>query len=125
MPRFFLLRRDRETRSGRSALQPQMRRRSVPVMLPTLGVLVLLGLWSGTSMGQLPPPPTVSVPTVTVPTVTVPLPPPPPAPRPPAPPPPPPVTVPVPPAPPPPRVPLPPPPPPQVQIGRASCRERV
>lgn len=48
--------------------------RSVPVLLPTILVLGLLGAWTGTSMGQLPPPPTVSVPTlsVTVPTVTVP-----------------------------------------------------
>ncbi len=48
--------------------------RPVPVLLPTILVLGLLGAWTGTSMGQLPPPPTVSVPTVpvTVPTVTVP-----------------------------------------------------
>jgi hypothetical protein len=48
--------------------------RSVPPLLPTALVLGLLGAWAGTSLGQLPPPPTVSVPTVSVslPTVTVP-----------------------------------------------------
>jgi hypothetical protein len=48
--------------------------RSVPPLLPTALVLALLGAWAGTSLGQLPPPPTVSVPTVSVsiPTVTVP-----------------------------------------------------
>ena len=55
-----------------------MRKRSVPVLLPTFLVLALLGAWAGTSTGQLPPPPSVTLPTVTVP--TVPLPPPPPVP---------------------------------------------
>jgi hypothetical protein len=55
-----------------------MRKRSVPLLLPTFLVLALLGAWAGTGMGQLPPPPTVTLPTVTVP--TVPLPPPPPTP---------------------------------------------
>lgn len=46
--------------------------RRVPRLLPTLLVLGLLGAWAGTSAGQLPPPPTVSVPTVTVPSVSIP-----------------------------------------------------
>lgn len=54
--------------------------RRVPVFLPTALVLVLLGAWAGTSMGQLPPPPTVSVPTVPVSVPSLPLPPPPPPP---------------------------------------------
>ncbi|MGZ8794281.1 MAG: hypothetical protein ACXW0F_06535 [Gaiellaceae bacterium] len=80
-----------------------MRKRSVPVLLPTFLVLGLLGTWAGTSMGQLPPPPPVTLPTVTVTIPTVPLPPPPPAP-----------TVTVPPAPvrPPPKLPVDPPKPP-------------
>jgi hypothetical protein len=47
-----------------------MRSRSVPLV--TLLVLGLLGAWAGTSAGQLPPPPEVSLPTVTVPSVSVP-----------------------------------------------------
>jgi hypothetical protein len=56
-----------------------MRQRSIPLLLPTLLVLGLLGAWAGTSAGQLPPPPTVSLPTVTVPSVTLPPAPPPPS----------------------------------------------
>jgi len=53
-----------------------MRKRSVPVLLPTFIVLGLLGAWAGTSMGQLPPPPPLPTVTVTVPTVPLPQPPP-------------------------------------------------
>jgi hypothetical protein len=49
--------------------------RPAPALLLVLG---LLGVWAGTSLGQLPPPPSVTLPTVTVP--SVPLPPPPPTP---------------------------------------------
>lgn len=56
-----------------------MRQRLVPLLLPTLLVLGLLGAWAGTSTGQLPPPPTVSLPTVTVPSTPLPPAPPPPS----------------------------------------------
>lgn len=56
-----------------------MRQRSIPLLLPTLLVLGLLGAWAGTSAGQLPPPPAVSLPTVTVPSVPLPPAPPPPS----------------------------------------------
>lgn len=60
-----------------------MRRRSVPFVLPALLVVGLLGTWAGTALGELPPPPPVTLPTVTVPSITVPIPPsPPPAPPP-------------------------------------------
>jgi hypothetical protein len=47
-------------------------------LLPTLLVLGLLGAWAGTSMGQLPPTPTVSLPTGSLPSVPLPAAPPPP-----------------------------------------------
>jgi hypothetical protein len=55
-----------------------MPRRSVPVVLPTVIVLGLLGAWAGSAVSAVPPTPTVSLPTVTVP--PLPLPPPPPLP---------------------------------------------
>lgn len=63
-----------------------MRKRSIPVLLLMFLSLGIVGVWAGTSMGQIPPtpPPPITLPTLTVPTVTVP-----PAPLPPAPPPPP------------------------------------
>lgn len=55
-----------------------MRMRPIRLLLPTLLVLGV-GAWAGTSAGQLPPPPTVSLPTVTVPSVPLPPTPPPPS----------------------------------------------
>jgi hypothetical protein len=56
-----------------------MRMRPIRLLLPTLLALGMIGAWAGTSAGQLPPPPTVSLPTITVPSVPLPPAPPPPS----------------------------------------------